>query len=85
VAANWRTANDLIVPDNISLPPLPPRSPELTPVENIWQYMRDTWLSNRVFTSYRNILDHCAGAWKRLADHPWTIMSIGLRDWAYRS
>ena len=83
--AGWHTANDLIVPDNVSLLPLPPRSPELNPVENIWQYMRDNWLSNRVFTSYRNILDHCADAWKRLADQPWTIMSIGLRDWAYRS
>jgi hypothetical protein len=47
--------------------------------------MRDNWLSNRVLTSYQNILDHCADAWKRLADQPWTIMSIGLRDWAYRS
>ena len=83
--AGWHKAKDLNIPANISLLPLPPRSPELNPVENVWQYMRDNWLSNRVFTSYKNILDHCADAWKRLADQPWTIMSIGLRDWAYRS
>jgi transposase len=34
------------------LTPLPSKSPELNPVENIWQFMRDNWLSNRVFKSY---------------------------------
>jgi hypothetical protein len=47
------------IPDNIALLPLPPKSPELNPVENIWQFMRDNWLSNRVFKSYDDILDHC--------------------------
>ena len=31
---------------------LPPRAPELNPVENIWQFMRDNWLSNRIFKTY---------------------------------
>ena len=57
--AGWHRAKDLKVPDNITLLPLPPRSPELNPVENIWQFLRDNWLSNRVFESYENILDHC--------------------------
>jgi transposase len=72
----------LDVPDNISIIALPSRSPELNPVENIWQFMRDNWLSNRVFTSYDNIVDHCCYAWNRLVDQPWRIMSIGLRQWA---
>ena len=70
-------------PANISLLPLPPKSPELNPTENVWQYMRDNWLSNRVFVSGRQIVDHCCDAWNKLIDQPWTIMSIGLRDWAY--
>ena len=45
--------------------------------------MRDNWLSNRVFPSYTNILDHCCDAWIKLIAQPWTIMSVGLRDWAY--
>ena len=81
--AGWHTANALQIPDNITLMPLPPRSPELNPTENIWQFMRDNWLSNRVFRSYDDILDHCCAAWNRLLDQPWTIMSIGLRDWAH--
>ena len=55
------------------------------PVENVWQFMRDNWLSNRVFRSYGDILEHCCFAWNKLVDQPWTIMSIGLRDWAHRS
>ncbi len=81
--AGWHTANALEIPDNITLMPLPPRSPELNPTENIWQFMRENWLSNRVFRSYEDILDHCCAAWNRLVDQPWTIMSIGLRDWAH--
>jgi transposase len=38
-----------VLPANITRLPLPPRSPELNPVENVWQFLRDTWLSNRLF------------------------------------
>ncbi len=81
--AGWHLARALVVPRNITILPLPPRSPELNPVENIWQFMRDNWLSNRVFRCYDDIVDHCCHAWNRLVEQPWTIMSIGLRDWAY--
>jgi len=64
--------------------PLPPKSPELNPVENIWQFMRDNWLSNRLLRSYDDILEHCCYAWNKLVDQPCTIMSIGPRDWAHR-
>jgi len=57
--AGWHLSDKLDIPDNITLMPLPPKSPELNPVENIWQFMRDNWLSNRVFRSYDDILDHC--------------------------
>ncbi|MCE2891772.1 MAG: IS630 family transposase, partial [Hyphomonadaceae bacterium] len=48
-----------------------------------WQFMRDNWLSNRVFTSYDNIVDHCCEAWNKLIDQPWHIMTIGRRKWAH--
>lgn len=41
--AGWHTSPKLVVPSNITILPLPPRSPELNPVENIWQFMRDNW------------------------------------------
>jgi transposase len=42
--AGWHLSNKLVVPLNITIVPLPPKCPELNPVENIWQYMRDNWL-----------------------------------------
>ena len=89
--AGWHGSGALIIPANIALLPLPPKCPELDallseverPVENIRQFMRDNWLSNRIFTSYADILDHCCFAWNRLVDQPWRIMSIGLRRWAH--
>ncbi|MFT3972048.1 MAG: IS630 family transposase [Amaricoccus sp.] len=80
--AGWHLARALIVPKNITILPLPPRSPELNPVENIWQFMRDNWLSNRVFKGYDDIVAHCCAAWNDLVDQPWRIRSIGRRDWA---
>jgi hypothetical protein len=67
----------------ITLLPLPPRSPELNPVENVWQFMRQNWLSNRVFNSYDDIVAHCCEAWNKLFDQPWRVMSLGLREWAH--
>src|SRR6266567_8782586 len=47
--AGWHGAKALKVSSNLSLMPLPPRAPELNGQENIWQFMRQNWLSNRVF------------------------------------
>ena len=60
----------------------PARAPELNGQENIWQFMRQNWLSNRIFKSFDDIVDHCCYAWNTLIDQPWKIMSIAHRDWA---
>jgi transposase len=83
--AGWHLSRRLVVPPNITLMPLPAKAPELNPVENVWQFLRENWLSNRVFRSYEDILDHCCAAWNKLTDQPWRIMSIGLRGWAHGS
>ncbi len=81
--AGWHTTNKLTIPHNITIMPLPPRASEINPVENIWQFMRDNWLSNRIFSSYDEIVAICCEAWNKLIDQPWKIMSIGMRDWRY--
>ena len=68
--AGWHMTGKLDIPDNISIVALPAKCTELNPVENIWQFMRDNWLSNRVFTSHDNIVDHCCEAWIKLVDQP---------------
>ena len=72
-----------ILPVNITIVPLPPKCPELNPQENVWQFVRDNWLSNHVFDGVNTLLDRCCDAWNKLEAQPWTIMSTGLRDWAH--
>jgi transposase len=62
--------------------PLPPKCPELNVMENIWQFMRDNWLSNCVFSDHDDIVDYCCHPWNRIISQPWRIMSIGQRKWA---
>ena len=82
--AGWHTSGRLTVPPNIILVALPAKCPELNPQENVWEFMRDNWLSNRVFGSYADIVDHCCRAWNKLIAQPWRIMSLGLRNWAHQ-
>ena len=71
------------MPKNISLILLPSKAPELNPVENIWQYLRANWLSNRVFDTYDDIVDAACSAWNKLVALPDVIASIGMRKWAH--
>jgi hypothetical protein len=82
--AGWHLSAKLAVPDNITIVPLPAKCPELNPQENIWQFMRDNWLSNRIFLNAEDLVDHCCDTWNKLEAQPWRIMSIELRDWANR-
>ena len=82
--AGWHSSKRLVIPDTITLMRLPAKAPELNPVENIGQFLRENGLSNRVFPSCETLLGHCCEAWNKLIDQPWHIMSIGLRDWAHR-
>jgi hypothetical protein len=43
--------------------------------------MRANWLSNRVFKSFGDVIDHSCFAWNALINQPWKIMSIARRDW----
>ena len=81
--AGWPTTGKLKVPKNLTILLLPARAPELNPVENIWQYLRANWLSNRVFADYDAIVDAGCEAWQKLIKQPETIKSIGLRKWAH--
>src|SRR6202023_3888563 len=64
--AGWHTTGKLKLPSNLTLVPLPPACPELNAAENIWQYLRQTYLANRVFADYTAILDACQDAWRKL-------------------
>jgi transposase len=80
--AAWHITEKLRIPDNLSLLPLPPKSPELNPVENVWQFLRQNKLSNRIFDSYEAIVTAACDAWNSLLADPERITSIGTRSWA---
>jgi transposase len=74
--AGWHSSPRLSIPENIVLLPLPPYSPELNPVENIWAFLRSNYLCHRVFDGYEAIIDACANAWNALMTLPDAIRSI---------
>lgn len=80
--AAWHVAGKLRRPDNLSILPLPPYSPELNPVEQIWERLRQSDWANRCFTSYDQIVDACCRAWNQFANQPDTIRSLCTRRWA---
>jgi hypothetical protein len=80
--ASWHTTKKLQLPPNIFLMPLPKAAPELNPVEQVWQVLRDQHLANRVFDSYDQIVDCCCYAWNWFADGVESIKQLCSREWA---
>src|SRR5918997_1904434 len=60
--AGWHTAGDLAVPANVSLVFLPPYAPELDPVERIWLYLRERYLSLLLFADLDGVIEGCCDA-----------------------
>ena len=72
--AGWHRSKSLVVPGNVTCLLLPPYSPELNPVENLWHYLRSHYLSNRAYRDYDALLDAGGDAWRRLT--PELIKSV---------
>ena len=78
--AGWHQPGErLQIPSNISLLHLPPYSPQLNPVENVWQFLRQNYLAHRVLDTYDEIVNACCHAWNALAGAPDRIRSIASR------
>src|SRR4051794_31802757 len=80
--AGWHAAGGLAVPENLTLLPLPRYSPELNPVENVWEYLRQNKLGLRVWPDYEAIVATCCDAWNWLVAAPDRLASITRREWA---
>ena len=83
--AGWHKANALRVPDNIRLDFLPPYSPQLNPVEHIWEDLREKYFHNRVFDSLDALEDQLVEALLAYENNPKRIHSISAWDWIVNS
>jgi hypothetical protein len=79
--AGWHAANDLRVPANITPIPLPSYSPELNPVERLWLYLKQRFLSHRLLDDYDAIVDAACAAWNRLVAETGRITSLCSYPW----
>lgn len=79
--AGWHTAKKLEVPENITIVLLPPYSPQLNPVELIWRYLRQRYLSNRAHADGEALEEAVAEAWNRFAREPERIVRMCSIDW----
>ncbi len=64
--AGWHGARALRIPSNVTLVPLPPYAPEMNPIERVWLYLRECFLSHWLLDDCDAIVDACCAAWNRL-------------------
>lgn len=67
---------------NVTLVKLPPYSPELNPIEQVWLWLKQKWLSNRAYDNYEAIVDACCEAWNHFADDKALVSRLCRRKWA---
>lgn len=74
--AGWHDRRSVIIPANVSLVALPPYSPELNPIERVWLYLRERYLSHRFFADYRAVVEACCRAWNALVAETGRLRSL---------
>ena len=79
--ASWHGRTALRVPANITLLPLPPYSPELNPVEQVWFYLRERYLSFRLHQNEQAITDALCAAWNALRDETGRLTTLASYPW----
>lgn len=67
---------------NLTLLKLPPASPELNPVEQLWQQLRQRHLAKRCFEDYEDIVQACCAAWNAFTALPGALRRLCSRQWA---
>lgn len=79
--AGWHTMDTAEPFKNLTLIKLPPYSPELNPIEQVWQWLRQRHMSNRKFSGYESIVDACTVAWNKFRESKERVQSMCYRDW----
>ena len=76
--AGWHRSRELQIPENIRLIFQPPYSPELNPVEHLWEELREMYFPNRIFSSLDALQEQLCVGLNELASDPNRIRSMTL-------
>jgi len=79
--ASWHTTRQLKIPANIRLIPLPPHSPELNPVEHVWEYLRENFFGNKIFSSLDAVADSLFEGLRSLVLNAEVLKSLTNYHW----
>ena len=77
--APWHTSKKLEIPKNIEFLQLPPATPEMNPVEQIWKEIRKIGFRNEIFKTLDKVVDRLCTTISGLSQH--LVKSITGRDW----
>ena len=79
--AGWHKASELVVPPSVTLIFLPPYSPELNPVEHIWEHTRENDFKNHLCKSLHEVMDILERSLRHLSESPALVRSMTRFDW----
>lgn len=79
--AGWHTQDIVKDIPNVSIMKLPPYSPELNPIEQVWSWLRQHHLANRCFSGYDDIVDASSIAWNDFVSDVKRVTKMCSRDW----
>ena len=74
--AGWHRSQELVIPANIRLIPQPAYSPEVNPVEHVWDELREKYFHNRIFSSLDALIDRLCQGLTDLADDAERLRSL---------
>ena len=77
--AGWHKSKGLMIPDNIEFFHIPPYTPEMNPIEQIWRELRTCGFKNTLFSTLQKVEDKVCEV--ILALNADTVKSITGRDW----
>jgi putative transposase len=77
--AAWHRSKGMLVPDNMKLLYLPPATPEMNPIEQIWAWLRLHGFRNEVFLTLEKVVDRLCETIRSLSSD--LVSSITLRNW----
>ena len=77
--ASWHKSKSLVIPENIRLLSIPPYTPEMTPIEQIWKQIRSMGFKNEVFKTLADVVDRLCETICKLTEE--MVQSITGRDW----